>query len=197
MGLNARRSPELSNHGDIPMRLPRRSLRLTPRNDSCKSYTPHFMRRCRTPRLNPRCVFLTASLRQIYQKQQRLSCCFCSRDSCLAVALPAPRSFSGVGASRSLDTKCLWCAGEDSNLQALRHQHLKLASLPNFSTRARSTQFFLFSLTSTAHHQRNTSRPPALAILFWHIVTDMRDFEKQKQSQIFRSRLVMSSSRKE
>ena len=33
---NARRSPELSNHGDIFTRLPRRSPRLTPRNDNDK-----------------------------------------------------------------------------------------------------------------------------------------------------------------
>lgn len=37
------------------------------------------------------------------------------------------------------------CAGEDLNLQALyRHQHLKLACLPGFTTRASSVYFKSF-----------------------------------------------------
>ena len=46
MAIGARQSRERRNHGDIYSRLPRRSPRLTPRNDDDKLMAPHYMKRC-------------------------------------------------------------------------------------------------------------------------------------------------------
>ena len=125
-----------------------------------------------------------------YQKQQHLSCHFCSRDSCVAVAL-ARRP------ARSLDTKCLWCAGEDSNLQAGKGTSTSSWRVYHFTTRAKYFLLFLFSLTGRAHHLDDTSKPPIFSILFLHISIETRRHENTILTLECQATLPANFSRKE